>query len=283
MKGNSRKKLVWIASYPKSGNTWVRIFLSNFIRNENSPIDINSISDMQIFSSRRIFDDYSPVFSSDMREKEIDEIRHDVYCKIAEDRKEKKFFKIHDALYKISNDKYMIPIDFTFGAIHIVRHPFDVAVSYAAYSNITIEKSVDLICNPKAVLSANSKKLDLQIRQKLSSWNLHTKSWCENDRFPTIHIRYEDMLKNTIQEYTQIVRFLELENDVTRIEKAVNFSDFKELKKQEEEKGFNERPSRSEKFFRQGIIGDGQQKLTIHQKARIVEVNYEYMKKFGYI
>ncbi|MEJ2083836.1 MAG: sulfotransferase, partial [Acidobacteriota bacterium] len=35
--------IVWLASYPKSGNTWLRAFLMNFLDPGKRPVDINQL------------------------------------------------------------------------------------------------------------------------------------------------------------------------------------------------------------------------------------------------
>ena len=192
------KKLVWLASYPKSGNTWLRIFLSNYFNNENSPIDINNLDKSPIFGSRVVFDEYSPLFSSDLRPDEIDIIRYDVFRQIANELKELQFFKIHDSYHKIKNCKYIFPSENTYGAVYIIRNPLDVAVSYAYHSNISMQKSCEFLCNHKASFAKSNIKMDRQLYQILNSWSDHVVSWTEKTDFPVLLVKYED-LKNKPQ------------------------------------------------------------------------------------
>lgn len=283
MKSPKAKNIVWIASYPKSGNTWIRILLLNYLRNDDKPIDINSIKEIPIFSSRSLFDENSPVYSSDLNDDEIDELRYDIFRKICEDSSELKFFKIHDAFYYLKSGKCLVPSENSFGVIYIVRNPFDVAVSYSYHSNITIEKSVNILCNDDAILASSTKRMDPQIRQKIFSWSLHVKSWLDNPSLPVLIVKYEDLLADTVAEFSRIVKFLKLEYDKARIEKAVKFSSFQELSNQELKNGFKEKPLNSNKFFRNGKVGSGINELNKEQKDRILSLNYDFIKKIGYL
>jgi len=96
-------------------------------------------------------------------------------------------------------------------------------------------------------------------------------------------IRYEDMLADPMATFTQAARFLQLPTDPARVEKAVRFSDFKVLSQQEAEKGFKERPGKTERFFRQGKSGGWRDRLTAAQVDRIVADHGAVMRRFGYL
>ncbi|HJX72016.1 MAG TPA: hypothetical protein VJ346_08695, partial [Bacteroidales bacterium] len=72
---NEQKKIVWLASYPKSGNTWFRIFLTNLLNHTNEPVDINNLYPSTIASSRSLFDEATGLESSDLTLDEIELLR----------------------------------------------------------------------------------------------------------------------------------------------------------------------------------------------------------------
>ena len=57
-------KILWLASYPRSGNTWLRAFLHNLFRNSAEPYDINRLQDFTLIDSDarwyRMLDPRSP-------------------------------------------------------------------------------------------------------------------------------------------------------------------------------------------------------------------------------
>ena len=202
----AKKNLIWLASYPKSGNTWLRILLSNYNKEDDNAIDINEIDSSIISSSRSIFDSYSPFLASDLTDDEVDNLRASVYNQISKDNEEIVFIKTHDAFTQNTNGENIFPTSATKGVIHIVRNPLDVASSYAHHSNISIDKSVKTL-NTQQTLSANPKLLNAQLRQKLLSWSDHYLSW-KNAKVPYLLIKYEDLLADTEEEFRRVIIFL---------------------------------------------------------------------------
>lgn len=283
MPNMKNKKIVWLASYPKSGNTWVRIFLSNYFSLENIPIDINNLDKSPIFSSRLVFDQFSPFFSSDLTPDEIDNLRFEIYKKIAIELTDIQFFKIHDSFHKIENGKNLFPTEFTYGAIYIIRNPLDVAVSFAHHSNITFQKSCEFLCNHNAVFAKSIYKMDSQIRQIVNSWGDHVMSWTENSDFPILLIKYEDLVENPKENFRKILNFLKIKVIEAKFLQSIQFSSFSELKKQECEKGFLEKPINAEAFFRKGKSNSWKEELSEAQVEFIINSNFDIMKKYSYI
>ena len=52
---NAMGKIIWLASYPKSGNTWVRAFLANYISNTKKPFPINELGNFTLDDMRMAF------------------------------------------------------------------------------------------------------------------------------------------------------------------------------------------------------------------------------------
>jgi len=279
----NNKNIVWLASYPKSGNTWVRIFLSNYLSNSNNPVDINSLEKSPIFSNRVTFDEYSPIFSSDLKPEEIDKIRNEVYIQIAKNLKNLQLFKIHDSLYKTHDDKLIVPSKHTFGAVYIIRNPLDIAVSFAFHSKITFQKSCDFICNPNSVFSTSINKMDNQIRQILNSWSGHVISWTEQKEFPILIIKYEDLIHNAKENFEKILNFLKVPINNEKLLQSLEFSSFKELQNQEKKYGFKEKPIKAETFFRKGESNAWKKELSKKQSEQIINSNFEVMQKYHYI
>ena len=89
----SLKKIIWLASYPKSGNTWFRMFFSNLLSSSDEPVSINNIMDPNIASQRYLFDNYAGVNSSDLSEQEIGNLRPKVYAALAAELADTIFMK----------------------------------------------------------------------------------------------------------------------------------------------------------------------------------------------
>jgi hypothetical protein len=96
-------------------------------------------------------------------------------------------------------------------------------------------------------------------------------------------IRYEDMKLAPHATFSRAARFLQLTTNPQKIDKAIRFSDIKELQRQEAELGFHEKPAKTERFFRKGVVGEWQEKLSEEQIERIIEDHREVMRRFGYL
>ena len=276
------KNIVWLASYPKSGNTWIRILLSNYLNDENEAIDINNINASIISSSRTILDNNLPYLSSDTTFDEIDNIRPQLYKNLSENLDSIQFVKTHDAFTQNKNNEDIFPLSVSKGVIHIVRNPIDVAVSFAHHSNISIDKSVKFLNNETNSFADNSKKLNKQLRQTLLSWSGHYLSW-EKSNIPYLLIKYEDLIDDTTSEFRKILDFLYKEVNEDKLHKAVKFSSFEELKKQENKTAFLEKPLKAESFFRKGEIGSGFTEMNQKQINSITSQHKETMKRLGYL
>jgi aryl sulfotransferase len=108
-------------------------------------------------------------------------------------------------------------------------------------------------------------------------------SWVDAAELNRLAIRYEDMLTHPEETFSRAAAFLALPHEPERIGKAIRFSDFREVARQEAEKGFRERPHHTERFFREGRSGDWREKLTPEQVNRIVADHSTVMRRFGYL
>ena len=277
------KKLVWIASYPKSGNTWFRVFLSNLFNPTDAPADINNLERTPIASSRNYFDEFSGINSSELSHDEIDNLRPAVYEEIARNSKTLQFLKIHDAYTSLPSGDMLIPAAVTKGVIYIIRNPLDVAVSFAHHSACSPDKMIRLMNDDNHSFCSRNDMLMTQLRQKLLSWSAHVLSWTEQVLMPVHIMRYEDMLANPLLAFTKALAFLEIPFTSEQIQKAVAFSSFDILRQQEEKNGFKEKTIKSVYFFRKGKAGSWREELSVEQQQIIIDNHAMVMKKFGYL
>lgn len=277
------KNITWLASYPKSGNTWFRVFLSNLLEDSSEPIDINRLESTPLASSRDVFDDITGISSADLTHDEIDVLRPDMYRFLAEEETETRFLKIHDAYTYIGNGKPIVPPEVTRGVIYFIRNPLDIVVSFANHSGIGIDKALKQMNDPSFCFCDSTGKLDIQLRQRLLTWSGHVRSWIEAPGLDIHVMRYEDMKQNPLEIFTGAVRFAGLEYNGAQIEKALRFSNFKEMQRQEQEKGFREKSPRGGSFFFKGETGAWRNTLNEVQVQTVIENHKDVMKQFGYL
>lgn len=273
--------IFWLASFPKSGNTWTRAFLAELTNEEGEELDINFLATGAIGSSREWVQNALGFEIGELTHEEIDALRPKAYQWIA-DQDETGYHKIHDAYTYLDSGEPLIPVNATKGALYLVRNPFDVAVSYANHSQIDIAEAVEHICDPELAFCQSKKAQPPQLRQILMSWSDHVQSWLEAD-IPKLLCRYEDMCLEPKRVFSEVVQFLGIETTGADIDKAIEQTSFERLRQQEAEKGFSERIYPESKFFRKGQVGDWQNVLTDEQVGRIIAVNGSTMRKLGYL
>jgi len=275
--------IIWLASYPKSGNTWLRTFLTNYQRDGDEPVDINGLNNSPIASARRAFDETVGVEASDLTPEEIDRYRPSVYSQIVENLEQSLFLKVHDAYTLNSEGQPLFPKSATQSVIYLIRNPLDVAVSFAHHSNITIPSMIDRMNNEDYAFADRDTRLHQQLRQKLLSWSSHVRSWVDESGLSVKVTRYEDLLRDAIPSFTAIVQAAGLPLDPNKVKKAVEFSSFERLQTMEREGGFRERAPRADSFFRKGTVGDWRNVLTEDQATQLISAHRVVMQRFGYL
>ncbi len=275
---------MWIASYPKSGNTWARAFLHNLAKARNWEAGEQDINAMTRFSTWELdkkryaeFLGFEP--DNAVHRKEIAATRHAVHRQIADATPGLVFVKTHNCLV---TDRGHSTINFavTAGAVYVVRNPLDVAISYAHHAGTSIDAAIARM----AVTDAEAPGSDASIYEVHGSWSQHVWSWTRNQHRALHVMRYEDMLADPQQTFAALARHLQLDAGRRQLAKAIERSSFARLQAQENEKGFRERPPQADRnFFREGRAGQWKETLTPAQVDRIVQDHGEQMQRFGYL
>lgn len=275
-------KLFWLASYPKSGNTWTRIFLANLLNENNKCVDINSIDTGAIASSRDWVQAALGFNINELNNDEVDQLRPQAYRWLSSKANDYEFHKTHDA-FSYSNDGYpLFPLAATQGALVIARNPLDVVVSFSFHNNESIDRTITRLNDKHSVLCGKNDRLQKQLRQQLYSWSGFYQSWLDAEA-PKYIVRYEDMHANPMVTFSRISRFLKIEAPDTEIERAIASSTMSELQEQEGQSSFREKSPKAERFFRKGAVDDWKNYLSNNQVERIIECHAEMMQKLGYL
>ncbi|MEM8792699.1 MAG: sulfotransferase domain-containing protein [Pseudomonadota bacterium] len=262
----SLNRIIWLASYPKSGNTWIRILLGNYFSQDEGEISINELSKVTYSDIRQ--DLYDRVAGKPFVAETFDDaivLRPKVQRLIVSMAKGHQFVKTHSKIERIGHIDLISP-EYTAAAVYIMRNPFDVVPSYAHHCAVTIDESIDMLTHPRMV-----NRTDTQIMDVLGSWDQHVDSWLNAPGLPLHVLRYEDLNADTEKSMRGLLGFLQVPVKDGQLRRAIRKSSFKSLKKQEKEKGFRERPSTSDTFFRKGKTGSWREELTPAQVARVRE------------
>ena len=271
--------LVWLASYPKSGNTWVRTFLANYLSNTDEPVSINSLNSSPNAASRRLLDSILGLETADFGRVELLGMRSQAYRFLAKSSSEPIYLKTHDK-YEIGPDGPLFTEDSAQGVVYIVRDPRDVAVSYAHHGGCSLATSVRRLADANHGLARIVHSA--QVQQLVGDWSSHVSSWLDCP-LPLFVLRYEELSEKPEQMFGDLLNFLSLPLEGERLQRAIEQSSFESLRKQEALNGFRERSLRSESFFRSGRTGDGRRELSPELLESIARDHKHVMSRLGYL
>ncbi len=271
--------IIWLASYPKSGNTWMRSFLHNLILNKPETVHINELAQYTYGDSQKYWYERAVGGSLDgLTPEQVMKLTPRAQRLMTASRKDSVFVKTHNKLALNWGVPY-ITAEETVGAIFMIRNPLDVVISLAHHYGFSLDKAVDFMNNPEAETPED----ELKLAQAYGTWSDHTSSW-EKFNPEYIHkVRYEDMLLKPAKTFGAVAKFLRLPVTKNRLNKAIKQSSFKTLQQQEIKDGFLEGSVKSDRFFRSGKAGQWKSVLSDEQVTRIVDAHHDQMGKYGYL
>jgi hypothetical protein len=271
--------IVWLASYPKSGNTWIRAFLANLIANRSEPIALNDLPRYCEDEARPEF--FSRLAGKPSTELDIDAImalRPEVHALIAANSRGTRFVKSHNFAGSFEGHPLHNSI-VTAGAIYVVRNPLDVAVSMTHHFGITLDEAIERLGNEQVATGNDG----MFVTQLLSSWSTHVKSWADLASDRVLVLRYEDLLEKPGKHFAKVARLVGIGQDRARIERAVKHATFQNLSSMEKKHGFIEVSEKASRFFREGKTNQWREALSREQVLRVVDRHREQMSRFGYV
>jgi hypothetical protein len=256
----------------------MRAFLANYIMDRREPLSINELGAFTLSDTRpRFYQQASGRPIGGITEEDSLRLRGQAQELISAARPHDHFVKTH-SMNGTHQGVSLINRSVTKGAIYITRNPLDLVTSYASHFDMTIDQAIDAITDPtNSTIDATHRIFTLMGR-----WDEHVSSWRDTTDFPLILIRYEDLLERPILIFKTIVETLKLPFTPERLNRAIEFSSFEELSKQERRDGFSERPPHNERFFREGRSGSGHEDLTPVQIRRLTEALGAGMDALGY-
>ena len=258
------QRIIWVASFHKSGNTWARAFLANYFAPKGAEIGINELFDEVVSDVRQDF--FDKAAGQPFKGRGFDDsigLRPKVQRLIAGSKPGHQFVKTHSKIDRIGPVDLIQP-EVTAAAIYILRNPFDLAPSYARHSDVFIDRSIDNMCDSKALTASKT-----QIFEILGRWDDHVASWTGSKGLALHVMRYEDMAANPEHAFRGMLGFLRAPGNDGQLRRAIRRASFDSLQKQEAKQGFRERPGAMEKFFVRGKPGGWRDELTPAQVARI--------------
>ncbi len=277
--------IIWIASYPKSGNTWLRSIITSLLYTTDGIFDFKLIKKIKQFPTRNQFQEFTKNFN------DINEISK--FWLLAQDKinltEEIKFFKTHNLNCAVNKNSFTNK-SHTLGTIYVVRDPRNLVNSIKNHYNKGNDEEAKNFLISKKILSRVPKDNEADIATLLGSWSDHYNFWTKKNS-NLLLIKYEDLILDTKKELERIIiylkKFMTVEINPEKIKNILNTTSFDHLKDLENKGLFNENVYDSKKnkirFFNKGPSNDWTKVLDKKIQDDIEKIFYKEMKELGYI
>ena len=282
--------IFWIASYPKSGNTWLRTLISSYYYSDDGIYSENLIKRIRQFPEKMHFTDfdYNQNIVTDTSKFWIK-----AQEKINKDKK-LKFFKTHNAFGALNNNHFTDNKN-SIGVIYIIRDPRNVITSLMNHYELDNEQAIKWMTNEKNYIYdvINFDEDGYSDFQFISSWNTNYKSWLLQKKIPIKFIKYEDLLNQTFTVFKDVINFINIttrNNEKIKIDKlknSINSTFFDKLQYMEKKNGFSEaitskKNNKKIPFFNMGPKNDWKKvldknlinRLNDHFEKNLIELSY---------
>ena len=283
---------IWLASYPKSGNTLLRSLLSAYFFSSDGKFSFDLIKNIKQFPNMPYFKKIGIDLSND-----YEVIKS--YIKVQETFCEKnsiQFLKTHSYLFNIDNKYPFTNLQNSLGVIYIVRDPRNVVTSISKFQNISLESSLKTLINDIS-WGGNSKSLNLADKTKvwIGNWSQNYQSWKSfkfQDRY--LLIKYEDLIRETEKYFLIILKFIfKINNskfilDKKKFNQVLETTSFEKMQKSEKQNGFfeskiDENTKKKIPFFNLGPKNDWKKLLDDNTKEKIEKTFEKEMKELNYL
>ena len=274
-------RITWLASYPRSGNTWVRAFLSAW-RSGAEAVDLDALEGLGTAGSRPMLDPLLGLPTSQLPEPEVQALRPALYRELSR-RAGPCLVKVHDAFERLPSGEPLFPAEATGAAVYLVRNPLDVAPSLQRFLGLPgLREAVDFLGSPRADLAGKADRAVPQVRQHMGTWSEHVGSWTGQGGFPVCVLRYEDLVERPEEGFARLLEALGEEPEPGRLRRALRACRLEALSSAERERGFRENPGPAP-FFGPGRVGLGRALLGPDLVDEVVAAHGEVMARFGYL
>lgn len=274
---------VWLASYPKSGNTWMRIALLT-LREGGAAIDLGSLTNnVGLFlAMRHRLDMALDIDSSDLSPEEALLLRPKIYG-LLDMPGRVTIWKVHDCWERTADGEAMFPAEATAASIYLVRDPRDVAVSFAHHFDMDVDRAIGIMADPSYRVAAKTDSSFFHLPQNYSSWSGHVTSWIDRSGLDPLVVRYEDMVADLGQALRRVGAALGWTCGDAEIAATVSATRFDRLRDEERAGRFPETLRGNRSFFRRGVAGGWRDTLSPAQAARIERDHGPVMARLGYL
>ena len=278
--------IVWLASYPKSGNTLLRSILSSYFFSNDGKFNFENLYQITQFPLLEHFT------SIDVDLKEDNAIfKNSINAQnfINKEKGKVKFFKTHSSFSKIDGYNFT-DLQNTLGVIYIVRDPRNVVNSLAHHYNLSIDEAINTMIDEKKFMSRTDKNAEVFA----GSWNFNYNSWKNLEQHKKYHlIKYEDLIANKKSTILKVFKFLnslgmKLDIDMVKLNKVIKTTEFEQMQIIEQKETFteamiDEKTGKRKIFFNLGPKNDWRTNLDNKNKEKIEQAFSKEMEELGYL
>lgn len=277
----ARRSNIWLASYPKSGNTWMRLFLSAYLKGKDSAEINEDLSDNNQCNNEVFAEIIARKRIEQFTDLDVTKVRVGIQRLYARNP-QNLWIKTHAA---IGNNKGFPTFDAssTKASIVILRNPLAVLPSFALHMGLDLDIAVQKMADQDAVLGDRTKR---QLPVFISSWSGFTRSWISAQTPMQTHfVKYEDLKNEPVKAFSRVLSHLRQPVDDRRLRNAIDATSFDKLKAQDLSKGFSERSGghQDQPFFRSGKIDGWRNELEDRHIHATIANNWDAMEQLGYI
>ncbi|MFL9839909.1 sulfotransferase domain-containing protein [Sphingomonas sp. ST-64] len=276
--GDGVMPVVWLASYPKSGNTWFRAVLQAIL--SAGAVDINTIDPGEWGPGVGLFEEVVGLPFDELSADERRCLRGLVVEQVARESERPVFWKTHEAFLPADGDFTSFGSRDAARVIYLVRDPRDVACSYAHHRGKSIDDTIERMASSDHV--SQFRRGGLVIDEPMGSWSDHALAWLAQTELPVHLLRFEDMLADPLAAFGKALSFSGVACSEADLAKAIDAARFERLQAQERDTPFHERPRNAAPFFRSGRAGGWRNELSIGQIASIESAHAKAMHSLGY-
>ena len=277
--------IIWIASYPKSGNTYLRSFLASYYFSENGKFSFNLLIKMHQFPNMKL--------SKFKPETKVEASKNWIFNQNTFfNKNDLNLVKTHNCLLPFAGNKFTTKKE-TLGAIYIVRDPRNIITSMTHHYSLDYEEALNYMLDENSSMLEESHEQDQSNFTYLNSWSNHYKSWKNNYDFETLFIKYEDLAKNREEIFKKIILFVDRLSkknskiDEKKFQNSIQSTNFSNLKNKELNEGFEEsvfsnKTGKKINFFNLGFNNRWQKILPLKIKIKTNEIFSDNLKELGY-
>ena len=277
--------ILWLASYPKSGNTLLRSLLSSYFYTKDGIFDFELLKNIQYFPSHTFYRDSTIDTNND-----YDVIKNyiNVQKKFIQDKKRITFLKTHSSFFKANNHRFT-NLQNSLGAVYVVRDPRKVVVSYANHFRMDIDQATNALLNDVGIYERNTR-----LKTFCGKWNFNYLSWKKFNEQKLFLIKYEDLIKDKENILKEILLFLnkliqnKFEINQEKIKNIISSTSFDKMKELEKKKIFPEasidkKTGKAIPFFYLGDQKKSEKLLDVKNKIKIENAFRTEMEELGYL